>query len=123
MVAVKLIKKLILGTVKKTKKKKPSKESLKIIKQGEKKKKIISRTGNRIYELEKKARSGKKLTNNQVLQLSKLGKMDDQAIKIDSPFQRGKSPAKYKGTQLDGLKRLKKILGVKRFNELYGKKK
>ena len=123
MVAVKLIKKLILGTVKKTKKKKPSKESLKIIKQGEKKKKVISKTGNRIYELEKKARSGKKLTNNQVLQLSKLGKMDDQAIKIDSPFQRGKSPAKYKGTQLDGLKRLKKILGVKRFNELYGKKK
>ena len=123
MVAVKLIKKLILGTVKKTKKKKPSKESLKIIKQGEKKKKVISKTGNRIYELEKKARSGKKLTSNQVLQLSKLGKMDDQAIKIDSPFQRGKSPAKYKGTQLDGLKRLKKILGVKRFNELYGKKK
>ena len=123
MVAVKLIKKLILGTVKKTKKKKPSKENLKIIKQGEKKKKVISKTGNRIYELEKKARSGKKLTSNQVLQLSKLGKMDDQAIKIDSPFQRGKSPAKYKGTQLDGLKRLKKILGVKRFNELYGKKK
>ena len=123
MVAVKLIKKLILGTVKKTKKKKPSKESLKIIKQGEKKKKVISKTGNRIYELEKKARSGKKLTNNQVLQLSKLGKIDDQAIKFDSPFQRGKSPAKYKGTQLDGLKRLKKILGVKRFNELYGKKK
>ena len=129
MVAVKLIKKLLVGTVKKTKKKKPSindlvqKDLKKIKKQGEKKKKIISRTGNRIYELEKKARSGKKLTNNQVLQLSKLGKIDDQAIKFDSPFQRGKSPAKYKGTQLDGLKRLKKILGVKRFNELYGKKK
>tara|TARA_A100001201_G_scaffold141672_1_gene137679 strand:+ start:1349 stop:1720 length:372 start_codon:yes stop_codon:yes gene_type:complete len=123
MVAVKLIKKLLVGTVKKTKKKKPSKESLKIIKQGEKKKKVISKTGNRIYELEKKARSGKKLTSNQVLQLSKLGKMDDQAIKIDSPFQRGKSPAKYKGTQIDGRKRLKRLLGAKRFNELYGNKK
>jgi len=123
MVAVKLIKKLILGSIKKPKKKKPSKESLKIIKQGEKKKQLISKTGNRIYELEKKARTGKKLTNNQVLQLSKFGKMDDQAIKIDSPFQKGKSPAKYKGTQLDGFKRLKKILGAKRFNELYGNKK
>ena len=129
MVAVKLIRKLLVGTVKKTKKKKPSindlvqKDLKKIKKQGEKKKKVISRTGNRIYELEKKARSGKKLTNNQVLQLSKLGKIDDQAIKFDSPFQRGKSPAKYKGTQIDGLKRLKRLLGAKRFNELYGKKK
>ena len=121
MVAVKLIKKLLVGTVKKTKKKKPSKESLKIIKQGEKKKKIISKTGNRIYELEKKARSGKKLTSNQILELSKLGKLDDQAIKIDSPFQKGKSPAKYKGTEIDGLKRLKKLLGVKKFKEIYGK--
>ena len=129
MVAVKLIKKLLVGTVKKTKKKKPSindlvqKDLKKIKKQGEKKKKIINRTCNRIYELEKKARSCKKLTNNQVLQLSKLGKIDDQAIKFDSPFQRGKSPAKYKGTQIDGLKRLKRLLGAKRFNELYGKKK
>ena len=47
MVAVKLIKKLLVGTVKKTKKKKPSindlvqKDLKKIKKQGEKKKKII----------------------------------------------------------------------------------
>ena len=108
-------------------KKKPSikelvqKESLKIIKQGEKKKKIISKTGNRIYELEKKARAGKKLTSNQILQLSKLGKIDDQAIKFDSPFQKGKSPDKYKGTETDGFKRLRKLLGIKKFREIYGK--
>jgi len=114
-------------TKKKSAKKKPSikdlvqKDLKKIKKQAEKKKKIISKTGNKIYELEKKARAGKKLTSNQILQLSKLGKIDDQAIKFDSPFQKGKSPDKYKGTETDGFKRLRKLLGIKKFREIYGK--
>ena len=123
-IARKLTKKV---TKKKPEKKKPSikelveKDLKKIKKQTAKKMKVISRTGNRIYELEKKARAGKKLTSNQVLQLSKLGKIDDQAIKFDSPFQKGKSPDKYKGTEIDGFKRLKKLLGIKKFREIYGK--